>query len=120
MPPHPYSKEMAIDIDIYRTELARRLGQLRIQFGLSQRDFLDTLGLGQNIIFRSEGDLNISIEALLKLALYYIQTHQINPDWLFNPDNMEIPQLNEQALQNRRKVTTFDRIAEEVRVAELV
>ncbi len=111
---------MTIDINPYRSELAHRLGQLRTQFGLSQRDFQDTLGLGQNIIFRAEGDLNISIEALLKLALYYVQEHQINADWLFNPDNSDVPQLNEQAVRNRRKVLIFDRFSEEMRMMELV
>lgn len=111
---------MTIDIDPYRSELAHRLGQLRTQFGLSQRDFQDTLGLGQNIIFRAEGDLNISIEALLKLALYYVQKHHINADWLFNPDNSDVPQLTEQVTRNRRKVAIFDRMVEEVRVSELV
>ena len=111
---------MTVDIDPYRTELARRLGQLRIQFGYSQRDFQETLELGQNIIFRAEGDLNVSIEALLKLALFYIQEHQINPDWLFNPDNSDLPQQNEQAVRNRRKVVIFDNMVEELRMAELV
>ena len=76
--------------------------------------------MGQNIIFRAEGDLNISIEALLKLALYYVQEHQINADWLFNPDNSDVPQLNEQAVRNRRKVLIFDRFSEEMRMMELV
>lgn len=111
---------MTIDIDPYRSELAHRLGQLRTQFGLSQRDFQDTLGLGQNIIFRAEGDLNISIEALLKLALYYVQKHQINADWLFNPDNSEVPQLNEQVIHNRKKVAIVDMMIKEARIGELV
>lgn len=111
---------MTIDIDPYRSELAHRLGQLRTQFGLSQRDFQDTLGLGQNIIFRAEGDLNISIEALLKLALYYVQEHQINADWLFNPDNSEVPQLNELVIRNKRKIAIVDRMIEEARIGDLV
>ncbi|RYC66512.1 helix-turn-helix domain-containing protein [Spirosoma sordidisoli] len=110
---------MAIDIQPYRSELAHRLGQLRTQFGLSQRDFQDTLGLGQNIIFRAEKDLSMSIEALLALALYYVQEHDINPDWLFNPDNTDLPLLNSQATKNRIKVKIWDRM-EEMRVAELV
>lgn len=111
---------MTIDIDLYRTELARRLGQLRTQFDYSQRDFQGTLELGQNIIFRAEGDLNVSVEALLKLALFYVQEHQINPDWLFNPDNSEVPQQNEQAVRNRKKVAIFDRMFEEMRGAEVL
>lgn len=61
---------MTIDTNAYRSALASRLGQLRTQFGLAQRAFQDTLGLGQNTVFRAEGDLTISLEALLKLALY--------------------------------------------------
>ena len=111
---------MTVDIYPYRTELARRLGQLRIQFGYSQRDFQETLELGQNIIFRAEGDLNVSVEALLKLALFYVQEHQINPDWLFNPDNSEVPQQNEKAVRNRRTVAILDRMVEEMRVVEVI
>ena len=111
---------MSIDVDLYRSALAHRLGQLRTPFGLSQLDFQDTLGLGQNTIFRAEGNVRISLEALLKLALYYVQKHQINADWLFNPDHSAVPQLTEQAVLNRRKVAIVDGMIHEVRVAELL
>lgn len=114
------TNEMAVNIEPYRTELARRLGQLRNQFDLSQRDFQEPLNLGQNVIYRAEKDLSMSVEALLSLALYYIQAHDINPDWLFNPDNSDIPQLNAQAAQNRKKLHIFDRIVEEMKAAELI
>ena len=110
---------MAIDIQPYRTELARRLGQLRTQFGLSQRDFQEPLGLGQNIIFRGEKDLSMSIEALLALALYYVQERGINSDWLFNPDNTDVPQLNTEAVNCRKKAKLIDRMMEEMHLAEL-
>ncbi len=111
---------MAIDIYPYRTELARRLGQLRMQADLSQRDFQDTLGLGQNILFRAEKELSMSIEALLTLTLFYVQEHDINPDWLFNPDNADIPIRHTQAKRDRKKVKVYDRMMEESRVAELL
>lgn len=111
---------MIVNIQPYRTELARRLGQLRTQFNLSQRDFQEPLGLGQNVIFRAEKDLSMSIEALLALALYYVQHHEINPDWLFNPDNLDVPLLNAEALKGRKKVKMFDKLVEEIRVGELV
>ncbi|MBO0936426.1 helix-turn-helix transcriptional regulator [Fibrella sp. HMF5335] len=111
---------MIVTIDPYRIELARRLGLLRNQFDLSQRDFQEPLNLGQNVIYRAEKDLSMSVEALLALALYYVQQCDINPDWLFNPDNTDIPQLNTQAVRNRRKVQIFDKMVEEMRVAELV
>lgn len=111
---------MAVNIDPYRTELARRLAQLRNQFNLSQRDFQEPLSLGQNVIYRAEKDLSMSVEALLSLALYYIQEYDINPNWLFNPDNTDIPQLNTQATLNRKKVQIFDKLVEEMKVAELL
>jgi transcriptional regulator with XRE-family HTH domain len=111
---------MAIDIYPYRTELARRLGQLRMQADLSQRDFQETLGLGQNVLFRAEKELSMSIEALLTLVLFYVQEHDINPDWLFNPDNADIPMQHTQAKRDRKKVKVLDGLVEEMRVEELV
>lgn len=111
---------MAIDIYPYRAELARRLGQLRTQADLSQRDFQETLGLGQNVLFRAEKELSMSIDALLTLVLFYVQEHDVNPDWLFNPDNTGIPMQHTYAKRDRKKVKVYDRMIDESRVEELV
>ena len=111
---------MNLNTTAYRLLLAERLGKLRTQFKLSQRDFKEPLDLGQNVILRSEKNLNLSVDALLTLTLYYIREHDINPNWLFNPDNSDVPMLHSQASFNRRKVNILDYLAQMIKDEDLL
>jgi transcriptional regulator with XRE-family HTH domain len=80
---------------------------------MSQQDVADQLGTTQNLIYRMENELGSSIFMLLHISLYYRQQHQLNFDWLFNPEPEEsefAPMLTSADLSLRKQIALADRL----------
>jgi len=95
-----------------REKIAIRLSKLRKDSGLTQAEMAEDIGFTQNIIFRSEHDGNISTLTLLTFFLYYSEKKNLNPMWLFSPDNdkhdryitpEEMKKLNRDSMDSKRR-----------------
>lgn len=91
-----------------RKLMAGRFAQLREDTGLSQTELSEEIGVTQNIIFRAEHHMNISTPTLLLLYLYYYDKAQVNPLWLFSPDNQHFKRYYTQEDVNKKAQENFD------------
>jgi transcriptional regulator with XRE-family HTH domain len=72
--------------DAYAALIARRLAKVRDQLNMSQQDLANKFNTTQNLIYRLENGLKVSREMFTMISLYFIRTHQVNYEWLYNPD----------------------------------
>lgn len=87
---------------------------------MTQADLAETLGVTQNVIFRAEHTMNMSIMSLFALYLYYLTKRNVNPMWLFAFDNENVTRyltdddkskLKRQNMDNKRKQVMDEMLA---------
>lgn len=78
---------------------AKRFELIREGSGLSQVEMADTLGMSQNLVYRSEKDCEISFNSFLMLFVHYMKNYKMNPEWFFAEDNSG---YNAYELESRR------------------
>lgn len=96
----------------HATLIGQRLAIFRKFTGLSQQEVADQIGTTQNLIYRIENDLNSSISMVLRVCHYYRQQHQLNFEWLVNPDSTDTefaPMRLTEALSLRKELGLLDR-----------
>ncbi|KAB7725490.1 hypothetical protein F5984_25955 [Rudanella paleaurantiibacter] len=101
--------------------LSARLLHFRTMLNKSQYEIAQELNISQNVIFRSENKLSISLTMLLNLLFFYRMKYNLNISWLFaeDPDLFTIENSDpHQANINHNKLKTitakFIREAEEL------
>lgn len=70
-----------------KKQFAQRFTKIRVESGLNQYDMADSVGMSQNLIYRSEKDCDISLSSFLLLYVHYVKNYNMNPDWFFAEDN---------------------------------
>ena len=71
----------------WKSNFAIRFEQIREASGLSQAEMADTIGMSQNLVYRSEKDCDISLNSFLLLFVHYMKNYKMNPEWFFAEDN---------------------------------
>ena len=71
----------------WKSNFAMRFEQIREASGLSQVEMADTIGMSQNLVYRSEKDCDISLNSFLLLFIHYMKNYKMNPEWFFAEDN---------------------------------
>lgn len=71
----------------WKSQFAKRFEQIREASGLSQVEMADTIGMSQNLVYRSEKDCDISLNSFLLLFIHYMKNYKMNPEWFFAEDN---------------------------------
>lgn len=99
---------------LYRQRLASRFLTARASVHLSQVEVAEATGTTQNIVFRLENDLRVGIEGLLRVALFYMETKHINPEWLFAFDNSGVPMTRQEQRAARAKLVLLDSFLHQV------
>ena len=91
--------------DAYAALIARRLAKIRDHLDMSQQDLANEFNTTQNLIYRLENGLKVSREMFTMIALYFIEKHKVNYEWLYNPDSEADPNspmfVNEQAKRHK-------------------
>lgn len=96
------------ETSLYRQRLATRFLTARASLKLSQVEVAEATGTTQNILFRLENDLRVGTEGLMRVALFYTETHQINPEWLFAFDNSGVAMSRREGRVSRAKLALLD------------
>jgi|GEM_PF-3630941 len=101
-------------------KMAARFSILRKDAGMTQADLAETLGFTQNVVFRAENTMNMSVMSLFTLYLYYLTKRNVNPMWLFAYDNENVSRyltdddksrLKRQNMDNKRKQVMDEMLA---------
>lgn len=92
------------EAETFKEAVSKRLELIREEQQLTQQDLSEELGVSQNLIFRSENGLKLSMSAMFGIYMYYRKKYKLNPAWLFEIDNKDVPRyLTVQALKTRRQ-----------------
>ena len=92
------------EFQTFREQIAKRLESIREEQQMTQQDLSEELGVSQNLIFRSENGLKLSMPALFAIYIYYRKKYKLNPAWLFEIDNEDVPRyFTVQALKTRKQ-----------------
>lgn len=75
------------DVVKWKSNFAMRFEQIREASGLSQVEMAETIGMSQNLVYRSEKDCDISLNSFLLLFIHYMKNYKMNPEWFFAEDN---------------------------------
>lgn len=71
----------------WKSNFAMRFEQIREASGLSQVEMAETIGMSQNLVYRSEKDCDISLNSFVLLFIHYMKNYKMNPEWFFAEDN---------------------------------
>ncbi|GAB4022683.1 hypothetical protein GCM10028808_70910 [Spirosoma migulaei] len=80
-------KKRDSEIVKWKSNFAMRFEQIREASGLSQVEMANTIGMSQNLVYRSEKDCDISLNSFLLLFIHYMKNYKMNPEWFFAEDN---------------------------------
>lgn len=84
--------------------MSKRLELIREEQQMTQQELSEELGFSQNLIFRSENGLKLSMTALFTIYIHHRKKYKLNPAWLFEIDNKDVPRyLTVQALKTRKQ-----------------
>ncbi|SFF01955.1 helix-turn-helix domain-containing protein [Spirosoma endophyticum] len=75
------------EVKKWKSNFAMRFERIREDSGLSQVEMADTIGMSQNLVYRSEKDCDISLNSFLLLFIHYMKNYKMNPEWFFAEDN---------------------------------
>ena len=111
------------EVEALRDEMARRFLQLRTMQGLSQAELAGEFNTSQNLIFRLENDLKVSTESLITVMLWYYKNFNISLDWLFSPDNTNLPmnrdeknlRMLRQSVADKKRQTIIEEMMEKLK-----
>lgn len=71
----------------YKKSLAQKFTKLREDSGMTQGEMAEAIGTSQNLVYRSEKDCEISLDALLTLFFYYKLNFKVSTEWFFGEEN---------------------------------
>lgn len=92
-----------------KKQFAQRFTKIRAESGLSQQDMADTIGMSQNLVYRSEKDCDISLSSFLLLHVHYVKNYNMNPDWFFAEDNQGLAPYELGPKRTKRLVQSAER-----------
>ncbi len=99
------TEQLEQENDAYAALIARRLAKVRDHLDMSQQDLANEFNTTQNLIYRLENGLKVSREMFTMIALYFIRKHQVNYEWLYNPDaetEPAIPMFTNDAVKRKK------------------
>lgn len=82
------------EVERIKDKIGQRFEMLRHDLKLSQAELAEEMGTTQNLIFRLENGLKVSQTSLFSTFLYFYKNYQINPEWLFSPENEYLPRYH--------------------------
>ncbi|KAB7726890.1 helix-turn-helix domain-containing protein [Rudanella paleaurantiibacter] len=88
------------EVENLKDKIGQRFEILRRDLNLSQAELAEEMGTTQNLIFRLENGLKVSQTSLFSAFLYFYKNKQLNPEWLFSPENEYVPQYHDEKLLN--------------------
>ncbi|WP_019991334.1 helix-turn-helix domain-containing protein [Rudanella lutea] len=88
------------EVERIKDKIGQRFEMLRHDLKLSQAELAEEMGTTQNLIFRLENGLKVSQTSLFSTFLYFYKNYQINPEWLFSPENEYLPRYHDEKLLN--------------------
>lgn len=92
--------------EAYAAMIARRMAKAREYVDMTQSDLAKEFDTTQNLIYRLENGLKVSLDMFLTISLYFVRRHQINYEWLFNPDPADedsIPMLTSEQVKRQKQ-----------------
>ena len=93
----------------WKSNFAMRFEQIRESSGLSQVEMADTIGMSQNLVYRSEKDCDISLNSFLLLFVHYMKNYKMNPEWFFAEDNSAHTPYEMESKKEKRVLSIAER-----------
>lgn len=93
----------------WKSQFAKRFEQIREASGLSQVEMADTIGMSQNLVYRSEKDCDISLNSFLLLFVHYMKNYKMNPEWFFAEDNAGFTPYELESKKSKRQSSSTER-----------
>ena len=90
----------------HKIVIGRRFAMLRGDLQLSQAELAHLMGVSQNLIFRLEKEIAVSNESLIYVFLFFVKNYKVNPEWLFAPNNQDVPRYHTELKLAHRKNAT--------------
>ncbi|GAB2546528.1 hypothetical protein [Spirosoma aerophilum] len=97
------------DVIKWKSNFAMRFEQIREASGLSQVEMAETIGMSQNLVYRSEKDCDISLNSFLLLFIHYTKNYKMNPEWFFAEDNTAYTTYEMESKKAKRVSSIADR-----------
>ncbi|SFE55410.1 helix-turn-helix domain-containing protein [Spirosoma endophyticum] len=93
----------------WKSQFAKRFELIREASGMSQVEMADTIGMSQNLVYRSEKDCDISLNSFLLLFVHYMKNYKMNPEWFFAEDNSGFTPYEMESKKTKRVSSAVER-----------
>lgn len=92
------------EIVTLKKQLSARFEQLRKDQKLTQVELSELLGTSQNLVYRTETDLKLSLDSFLYVVTYFVKNYNVNPEWLIAQNVRGVPTYTTD-LNTRKRVS---------------